>query len=153
MTLTQEQIAFVRSLENEHGQITPDIVIQAARPKDSPIHDEFEWDKGKAAMMQWIHQARLIIGAVTIVVTNTTSTVKTPFYVRDPDADGQGYQSVAALKADPEKARRSLVYTLEVASGHIRRACDLAEPLGLVGEIDALLDQIVGVQRRLTAAA
>lgn len=153
MTLTPEQVERVRSLETENGQITPDRVIEDARSKSSPLHDLFEWDKSKAAMLHWIDQAREIIGAVRVVVTTTTSTVKAPLYVRDPEASGQGYRSVTALRADPEQARASLVYTLEVAAGHVRRACDLAEPLGLSSDIDGLLEQIVGVQRAIKAAA
>lgn len=153
MTLTQEQVDRVRSLEDADGRLTPEMVVEDARRKDSPLHDLFEWDKSKAAMMTWLHQARVVIGAVRIAVTTTTSTVKAPVYVHDPDADGQGYRSVVSLRKDPEKALESLRYTLEIACGHLRRALDLAEQFGLQGEIDALLEQIVGLQRTLTRAA
>lgn len=155
MTLTQEQVAHIRTLEDVSGRITPDVIVQDARRKDSPLHDLFEWDKSKAAAIYWIAQAREIIGAVRIVVTHQTAVVHAPVYVRDPDAnnDEQGYRSVAALRSEPERAREALVATLEVAAGHVRRAFDLAEPLGLAGQIDALLDEIVGVQRRISSAA
>jgi len=145
--LTQEQIDRLRSLETDNGELTPDRVVEDARQKSSPLHDLFEWDKSKAAQAHWIDQARVIIGAVRVVVTNETTTVRAPVYVRDPEAKGQGYRNVAALRADPDAARESLVYTLEVAAGHLRRAYDLAQPLGLSHEVDALLDQIVGLQR------
>jgi uncharacterized protein YigE (DUF2233 family) len=151
--LTQEQIAHLRTLEDSLGKLTPDRVVEDAKRKQSPLHALFEWDKAKAAAIQWIAQAREIIGAVQIVVTNETTTVRTPVYVRDPDASGQGYRSVMALRADPDRARESLVYTLEVAAGHLRRAYELAQPLGLAMEVDALLDQIVGVQRSIKTAA
>lgn len=153
MKLTQEQIAHIQSLEDDRGLITPSRVVEDARSKASLLHNLFEWDRSKAASAHWIAQAREIIGAVRIVTTNTTSTVKAPFYVRDTASVGQGYRSVAALRGDPAQARESLVYTLEVAAGHVRRALDLAEPLGLSGEIDALLDQIIGVQRVIKTAA
>lgn len=153
MTLTQEQIDRVRSLEDADGRITPEIVVDDAKRKDSPLHDLFVWDKSKAAMMTWLHQAREVIGAVRIVVQSSTTTLKNPIYVRDPDATGQGYRSVMSLRKDPQKARESLVYTLEVAAGHVRRALELAEPLGLSGEVDGLLEQIVGVQRAISTAA
>jgi hypothetical protein len=51
------------------------------------------------------------------------------------------------MQRDPAQARESLVYTLETAAGHLRRAYDLAVPLGLSKEIDRLLAQIAGVAR------
>jgi len=153
MKLTQEQIDRLHSLEDARGNITPDRVVEDARSKSSPLHNLFEWDKTKAAAAHWIAHAREIIQAVIVVRTNTATIVKAPYYVRDTSAVGQGYRSVMALREDPSQARQSLVYTLEVAAGHIRRAMDLAEPLGLSGEINDLLDQIVGVQRAIKAAA
>lgn len=153
MKLTEEQVARIQSLEDQRGSVTPDRVVEDARQRNSPLHDLFEWDKSKAAMAHWIQTAREIIGAVRIVVTNQTTIIKAPMYVRDPEANGQGYRSVTALRGDSAQARESLIYTLEVAAGHLRRAMDLAEPLGLSAEIDALMDQIAGVQRSVKTAA
>jgi hypothetical protein len=57
------------------------------------------------------------------------------------------------LRSDPASARQSLIYTLEVAAGHLRRAQDIAQPLGLQGEVDQLLAQVMGVQRLIKLAA
>ena len=153
MKLTIEQEDRVRSLADAEGRITPDVVVEDARDKKSPLHSLFEWDKGKAAMAHWIDQARVVIGAVRIAVTHSTTITKAVMYVRDPDAAGQGYRSVVNLKSEPDKARDSLVYTLEVAAGHLRRAYQMAETLGLSGEIEALLDRVAGVQRSIREAA
>jgi len=154
MKLTTEQIARIKSLEDEQGDVTADQVVADAKDKKSPLHELFEWDKAKAAAAHWRDQARQIIGAVRLIVTNETTTVSVSGYVHVPRADGtQGYRSVSALRANPDQARESLIYTLEVASGHLRRAFDLAGPLGMSGEIDALIDQVVGVQRSLKVAA
>lgn len=154
MTLTQEQIAHVRSLEDARGGITPDVVVADAKRKDSPLHGLFEWDKGKAAAAHWIQQAREVIGAVRVVVVNQTSTFRAPVYMRDPDAaGGQGYRSVVALRSEQDRAREALVATLRTAAGHLERAHALAEPLGLASEIDDLVARIVGVQRSVTSLA
>jgi len=149
VTLTTEQIASVLELENDAGVVTPDAVIEAARNRSNPLHELFEWDKGKAALAHWRHRAREVIGSVTVVVTTSTSIVRTPHYVQNPDspAGAQGYRSVDALRREPEIARRAVAMALEVAAGHVRRAVDLAEPLGMRAEIDGLLDRIVGVVR------
>jgi hypothetical protein len=153
MTLTQDQIAHVRSLEDGLGNITPDMIVADAKRPDSPLHDLFEWDPNIAAAAHWIQQAREVIGAVRVVIVNQTTTIRVPVYVRDPDATGQGYRSVMALRSEPEKAREALITTLKTAGGHLQRGHELAEVLGLQGEIDELIEQLVGLQRKLTSIA
>jgi len=147
MKLTKAQIARVRSLETGDRQISARRVLNDARKPASPLHTLFNWDVKASAERWWLHRARLIIGAVQIQVTHGETIIKVPCYVVDRSVKGDGYRSVVALKADTASARESLVYTLETAAGHIRRAYDLAGPLGLQREIDSLLAQIAGVQR------
>lgn len=153
MKLTQEQIARVNSLETARGEITPRAVVEDARAKSSPLHALFEWNNGKAADAYRLAQAREVIGSVTIEVVTRETTIHTPHYVRDTEANGQGYRSVTAIKSEPERARETLVYTLEIAAGHVRRALDLSVALGMTTEIDALLAQIIGVQRLIESKA
>lgn len=147
MKLTQAQIAAIKALENSRGQITPRQVVQAAKNKRSPLHPLFNWDLRRAAEHWWEHRARVILSAPVLQVQTQEFSYKTSAYIIDTEAEGQGYRSVVALKNDPASARESLVYTLEVAAGHLRRAMDLAAPLGLSKEIDKLLARIAGVQR------
>lgn len=46
---------------------TPEQVVEHARPKDSPIHDDFDWDVSVAAEKWNLHQARQLIGSVMLV--------------------------------------------------------------------------------------
>lgn len=153
MKLTEKQIARLHGLTNAHGQITPSAVVADAKRKDSPLHKLFDWDIKRAANKFWTLRARQIIGMVTVVTTTTEAIVRTPFYVKDTTVKGEGYRTVTALRADPIQARASMIYTLEVAAGHLRRAYDLAQPLGLTNEVDALLEKITGLQRALKSAA
>lgn len=153
MKLTQAQLAAIKALENDRGQITPRQIVQAAKNKRSPLHALFDWNKDTAAEHWWMHKARLILNAVTIQVTTQEFTYKASAYMVDTTVEGQGYRSVVALKGDTESARESLIYTLEMAAGQLRRALDLAAPLGLSREIDPLLAQIAGVRRVIEAKA
>jgi hypothetical protein len=153
MRLTRAQIAAIRSLENSRGQLTPRQVVAAAKSSRSPLHALFDWDLRHAAERWWIQRARVIIGAVTIQVQTREVTYKASAYMVDTAVEGQGYRSVAALKTDVAQARESLIYTLEMAAGHLRRSFDLAAPLGLSTEIDQLLHEIASVQRVITKAA
>lgn len=43
------------------GQIKPENVVEEARPEDSPIHNNFEWDDTKASHEYRLWQARQLI--------------------------------------------------------------------------------------------
>jgi hypothetical protein len=149
MKLTRSQIARIKDLENARGQVTPRAVVTDAKRKNSPLHKLFDWNIKNAAEKWWDHRAREILGAVPAYeIEHHEYTLKpSPLYIKDTTVNGQGYISMVSLRNDPINARESLIYTLEVAAGHLRRALDLAEPLGLSGEIDHLLEQVAGVQR------
>ncbi len=153
MKLTEKQTDRIHSLASERGGLKPSDIVEDAKDKRSPLHALFVWDVKKAAQQQWLHVAREIIGSVTLVVQTNECIIKTPAYVRDPEAKGEGYRSIVALQGDPVNARESLVYTLGVASGHLKRAYDLAQPLGLAAEVDQLVQQITGLQRIVRTAA
>lgn len=147
MRLTQAQIAAIHALENDKGQIKPSQVVRAAKDKRSPLHSLFDWNQANAAGKWWLHTARLILGSVKIQVETQEFNYRASAYIVDTEVDGEGYRAVAKIKADPDSARESLIYTLEVSAGHLRRAMDLAAPLGLSKQIDRLIVQITGLQR------
>lgn len=146
MKLTKTQIAHIKTLEQER-KITPERVVTDAKRQNSPLHGLFNWNVRDAARQHWLHTARQIIGAVQYEIVRGETVELRPQYVNVPGTEGRGYQRVEAVREDRDQARRSLVYTLEVAAGHLQRALDLAGPLGLTREIDHLLSEIAGVQR------
>jgi len=150
MKLTQAQQAHLRSLEDRHGRLTARRVLADARRPKSPLHDLKVWrgwDAEHATEKWWLHCAQIVIGAVTVQVIHNERVIKSVAYIVDPSNKTGGYRSAVALKADPDAARESLIYTLETAAGHLRRAYDLAPALGLTREIDALIKQITGLVR------
>lgn len=48
------------------GYFTPEDVVNAARPKASPLHEYFEWNDSRAAELYRINQARKIIQCVVV---------------------------------------------------------------------------------------
>lgn len=151
LKLTQAQIAAVRALEDADGNVQPRQVFEAAKHKANPLHGLYDWNVKRAAEKHWLHISRLIIGAVTVQVVTTEFTYKAPAYVSS--GQGEGYRSVVVLKNDPTVARESLIHCLEVSAGHLRRALDLAAPLGLSDEIDQLIAQVMSVRRVLETKA
>lgn len=49
------------------GRITPRIVVDAARPADSPMHNVFEWDDPRAAELYREDQARHVLSSIRIL--------------------------------------------------------------------------------------
>lgn len=147
MRLTKAQLARIRALEGKDGRISAKQVFLDAKRSDSPLHSLYNWNVRHAAEQWWLHKTRLIIASVSVQVTVNHRVLKHPTYVVDTTVKGDGYRNVRDLASEPDAGRESLVYTLEVAAGHLRRAYDLAQPLGLAEEIDVLLAQIAGVKR------
>ena len=54
-------------ISKEHGEVTPPLVVDEARPEESPIHDVFEWDDYVAAEHHREHQARQLIRSIQVV--------------------------------------------------------------------------------------
>lgn len=58
----------LEQLQQENGgRITPRVVVDAARPVESPLHPCFEWDDIRAAELYREDQARHVISSVRIV--------------------------------------------------------------------------------------
>ena len=55
------------TLDNE-GNVTPEILVEMARKRKSPLHKCFTWDDSEAARKQRLHEARLLLGAIEAVV-------------------------------------------------------------------------------------
>lgn len=54
-------------LEGADGRLTPDVVVEDARDKNSPLHPNFEWDDKRAATEHRRETARRLIGSLVVV--------------------------------------------------------------------------------------
>lgn len=153
--LTPEQRKAVRDrlaqIEKANGgRLTPDDVVKDAKKPSSPLHAHFEWDVKKAAAKYWIEQARDLITSIRVTTHTETSNIKSVYYVRDPSAasDDQGYVSVHTLRTDVDLAHEAIVAEFSRVADLLRRARELAIVLNATGEIDELLEKVVGLRQR-----
>ena len=65
---------FLQKLAEEHGGLTPELVVEAARREESPIHRLFCWDDGKAAEEWRLHQASQLIRRIRVIVVEPDET-------------------------------------------------------------------------------
>jgi hypothetical protein len=86
-------------LQRLHGKLTPEIVVDAARDKKSPLHGEFDWDKDRAARAHWMHQARMLLADITYDLDEEKEIRAFVNVTRD---DGRVYADTKSTLSDPE---------------------------------------------------
>ena len=137
----------LEQLENEHGRLTAEIVVQDAKNPESPLHDAgFQWDVEKAAHQQWLDHARKLISSVEYVVRTERHTISAVAWVRDPRLVGtkqQGYVQVSKLADDQTLARQSLDFEITRALAVIKRVQSLAIVLNLDARLDGMIDELM----------
>jgi len=81
-------------IRERDGVIRASVVVEEAKPEESPIHDRFTWDDEKAANEYRLIEARQLIRSV-VVVSNGRSE---PIYAHVGSGASEGYyQSVHVL--------------------------------------------------------
>lgn len=90
-TITQSAAEAVKELAARYGgNITPDIVLDAARPATSPLHGIFQWDDSKAAEEYRLMQAAHLIRRIKVTIPageGRSVTVRAFVNVRNEDAE------------------------------------------------------------------
>jgi len=104
------------------GMLTPEDVVNAAKPKSSLLHNWFQWDDTVAAHLYRLDQARQLIKVVHISITYAPSaTVVVPAYVSERDAAGdQHYVSVIEVMSDAQRTTELVKTTLHRAMSILR---------------------------------
>lgn len=120
-----EHLAELREQLSKDGmELTPAIVVEDARPEESPIHGAFEWDDSAAAEQFRLQQARNLTNSLRIEVVTTDRVEHVPAFVNvvTTKQDAQGntvaqrhYEDIHVVMNDPilreqvlEQARREI---------------------------------------------
>lgn len=64
------------AIYEEHGTVTPELVVAAAEPEESPIHREFDWDNSTAGPKYRLVQAGELIRSCKTTFTTAAGTEK-----------------------------------------------------------------------------
>lgn len=96
----------------KHGELTPQIVVEEARPKTAPLHGHFEWNNDVAGEKYRLVQAAELIRSVRISFSDNNTgerkSVRAFHSLREAgDADRTGYAPTDEILAD-ELATRIL---------------------------------------------
>lgn len=87
---------------DDHGKLTPTIVVDTARDEGHPLHSRFEWNDAIAGELHRRDQAQELIRSVRVVHTREDKpdlSVRAFHAVRD--GDGYAYRSTDDVLSDP----------------------------------------------------
>jgi hypothetical protein len=141
--------AELNRLSGKTGKLKPEDVVKAASDPKSPLHDAFEWNDRKAGFMWRVHQARLLMGSLTMVVLVENRKLHVPIFVHDPSSKESQYIKTSKLKRDEENTRDLILEEFARAAGHLKRARDLAAVLRYDGDIDELLESLMSLEKEI----
>lgn len=122
------------NIYQNYGELTPQIVVDEARPKNAPLHSHFEWDNREAGEAYRRMQAARLIRSVPLQYDSTDRTkyVRAFSSVREAgDPAAQGYQPTEEVLADPLSAKILLreceraIADLQRKFGHLAEFADL----------------------------
>lgn len=152
MTARQRAInARIRELQlaSPDGLLRDADVVEAAKDPEDVLHLEFPWDDAQAAHAHRLQIARRLIRSVKYEEVVTRTEFKTPNYVRVTLPQATGYMPITRVRSDREIALSVIREEVKRARAALERARNIADAVGLRGELEELLERLVN----LTAAA
>jgi len=149
--------------------LTPELVLDDARAEQSPLHDYFEWDDGKAAEQHRLNQAGHLIRSITVTYIETPKARPRQVSLegvqrqQDPPVrpvrafvavtrDGaRGYESTATAMNDSEMRRQVLqrAYTeLDSVGRKYRELQELADVFSALDQVALSLREPIAAQAK-----
>ena len=155
--------AVIEDLERRQGRARPHDVVEAARPRSSPLHGAFEWRDDEAAERWRICQARRLINAVQVVyLDGTDEKWSGPGFVSvthvSTDAEGKavrdrGYVAVEKALADPVTREQLLTEALAQADYWKQKWRNLSELAPVFQAVEKVRRRRVSAGRREPASS
>ena len=108
MSLIEKVAVVAQAIYERDGYVKPSVLVDEARPVDSPAHDAFEWDDSKAAEEYRLSQARGWLKNVTLVVEDRKEVmVHVPSIVSD-SREGY-YKPKSSVLRNTDECDRALI--------------------------------------------
>ena len=131
----------LEDLASKHGKLTPELVLNAAKAKSSPIHGLFCWDDSQAAIKYRLVQASELIRRVKVTIVSNGEPIRVRAYVNVRDGEEslseQGvYVSISDSIANPSYRDQLLKAARRDAIAFREKYSALAELAGVVAALD-----------------
>lgn len=130
----------IRQVYDKHGELTPRILLDEARPESSPLHSRFEWDNTVAGEKYRLHQAHCLITSLRTVIQEAPERKDVREYVSisRPESPQPVYRPVEEAMRDDFMRQvvlndmRRQFETLKRRYGHLEEFASMIR-----GEVDA----------------
>ena len=132
-------------IERRDGSITPQAVVDAARPEGSVLHNLFEWNDEKAAEKYRLSQASTFIRCIVKTSEDETAKYSTyrAFVNINPTGDRQNiagtYVNIQTALSDPESRDVVLSNAKHEMQTFRRKYAELKELASVFSAIDQLI--------------
>lgn len=128
-----------RIAADNDGILQPEVVVEEARPKESPLHSRFEWDNTVAGQRYRIWQARQLIAVMVEVLPGISENVSVfVSLTTDRKQEGGGYRVMTTVISDAEMRKRMLADAIAELRLFQQKYARLKELAGLFGIIRKL---------------
>ena len=139
-TRRERVVEELTKLQNQYGQLAPEVVVDAAKDTDSPLHNYFEWSDDVAGHAYRLDQARQLIRSVKVELTVHSRIINTVAYVRDQRALPKESGYVSIEQVTPQGlAEQTLDAEFQRIQGAVERAIGIAQGLDMEKEFRARL--------------
>lgn len=126
-------------IHKKHGKITPDLIVEYAKDRKSPIHSCFEWDDTKAAYQHRKQQARVFMCNVQIIKYHKNGIRDTRAFVSVVTDGDRSYQPTADVLSSDELRRQ----VIDGAKNNIKY---WASELQKYKELAAIVQKMRGIE-------
>lgn len=113
--------------KRHHGLLRVEHVIEEARDRGSPLHEQFTWDNKKAAHEYRLWQARELIGQYWTVEPASNEPIRMLLSLTNDRIGRTGYRFSADVLADPKRRGEWLAMALDDLQGWRRTYGSLTE--------------------------
>ncbi|MCP4709867.1 MAG: hypothetical protein GY869_14690 [Planctomycetes bacterium] len=119
---------YIDKLDEKHGGVTPELLLNESRKKKSPLRDCFEWNDTTAAEKYRLHQARHILRAIVVTSENDeNATVKVRAFVPVVEDDNHHYTTINRAMSDKELRKQVLTQAVKDLSSWQQKYENLKE--------------------------
>lgn len=97
-----EIVGFLKRLADRDGLLTPERVVEAAKPVSSPIHDQFEWNDTEAASKYRLLQASELIRVSVEIIDcgKDREAISVRSFTSLSTERGEGYRPTVQILSD-----------------------------------------------------
>lgn len=129
----------LEELNNTVG-LTNENLVNASRPENAPLHNEFEWNDSIAAEKYRNVQAGKMINLLAVRIEEKNDELTRAFYTLNAKIGSDGsYENIRKIMVEPEKKNR----LLDIALKELKQFRDKYKMLNELAEVFKAIDKVV----------